>query len=81
MVKGFLLYDEAIVSPAEVAEQILSESPYRAIRRLKCSYHDGSLVLSGHVSHYYLKALAQIALQNLDGVRQISNDIEVLPDV
>ena len=67
----------AVASPAKLATQILRESPYQAIRDLQCTFHDGVLILAGVVPSYYLKQLAQIAVQHLDGVKRISNLIEV----
>jgi hypothetical protein len=64
-------------SPAEVAEGILVASPYLAIRHLKCRFCDGELTIVGRVPSYYLKQLAQNAVQQLDGVERISNIIEV----
>ncbi len=64
-------------SPADVAERILAASPYPAIRRLKCSFCDGEIVIAGSVTSFYLKQVAQITLQKLDGVVRISNIVEV----
>jgi hypothetical protein len=64
-------------SPAAAAERMLSASPYPAVRQLKCSYRDGELVIAGHVASFYLKQLAQIMVQKLDGVERISNIVEV----
>jgi osmotically-inducible protein OsmY len=64
-------------SPADRANQILCESPYHCIRRVRCSLADGILTLAGQVPSFYLKQLAQISVRRLEGVRQISNRIEV----
>jgi hypothetical protein len=71
------LPDAMVSSPSEVANQILRESPYPAIRRLKCSFDNGILTIGGEVSRYHLKQLAQTAVQCVDGVEQICNLIEV----
>jgi hypothetical protein len=65
-------------SPAEIAERIFAASPYPAIRRLKCSFRDGELVIAGTVASFYHKQLAQITAQKLDGVERISNIVEVV---
>ena len=65
-------------SPADVAQRIFRESPYGSIRELQCSFRDGVLVITGRVSSYYLKQLAQIAVLHLEGVKRISNQIEVV---
>jgi hypothetical protein len=64
-------------SPAEAARQIFRESPYAAIRELQCSVRDGVLFIAGRVPNYYLKQLAQIALVNLEGIKQVRNLVEV----
>jgi osmotically-inducible protein OsmY len=64
-------------SPAEVAERIFQESPYHAIRFLKCEYQDGELTIRGRLPSYYLKQTAQSAVRDLDGVDRISNLTEV----
>lgn len=64
-------------SPADLAERIFAASPYPSIRRLKCSFRDGEIVIAGSVDRFYLKQLAQIAVQKLDGVLRISNIVEV----
>ena len=62
---------------AEMAQRIFASSPYASIRRLTCMFHDGELVIAGTVGSFYLKQLAQIAVQKLDGVVRISNIVEV----
>jgi BON domain len=64
-------------SPAEAARQIFRESPYPAIRELQCSFRDGVLFIAGRVPNFYLKQLAQIALAHLEGVKRVSNLVEV----
>jgi hypothetical protein len=64
-------------SPADIAEQIFRESPYHAIRDLKCNFRDGVLTIAGRVPSYYLKQLAQSTVRDLNGVRHILNLTEV----
>jgi hypothetical protein len=64
-------------SLAELAQRIFASSPYTSIRRLTCIFHEGELVIAGAVGSFYLKQLAQIAVQKLDGVVRISNIVEV----
>ena len=65
------------VSPADAARRILRECPYYAIRLLQCSYINGILIIGGRVPSYYFKQLAQAYVQQIPGVNQISNRIEV----
>ncbi len=48
------------------------------LKRLHCTAHSGNLILSGQVSSYYLKQLAQEVLRSLNGVHRIVNHIEVV---
>lgn len=59
------------------AQRLLAQSNYLALRRLRCEYHDGSLVLNGRVPTYYLKQVAQTIVRQLPGVRQIENRVDV----
>jgi hypothetical protein len=52
-------------------------SPYVALRRLRCEYRGGVLVLHGRVASYYLKQLAQEVVRRLAGVEEIANHVEV----
>lgn len=62
----------------EVARVRLRHSPYRAIRNVECVLDENrDLKLSGSVPTYHYKQLAQTAVADLAGVRQIINDIEV----
>jgi len=47
------------------------------VNRVSCEYQDGLLVLRGTVSSFYQKQIAQEAVRNLDGVRQVRNEIQV----
>jgi hypothetical protein len=67
----------SISSPSDLATQIFRESPYPSIRLLNCCFREGTLTIAGRVSSFYLKQLAQIAVQHLDGVERISNLTEV----
>jgi osmotically-inducible protein OsmY len=62
---------------AEEAERILMGSPYRHLRRVRCSYHDGILTLHGHVPSFFLKQMAQSVVSRVDGVRRVNNEIKV----
>jgi len=55
----------------------LRRSPYHEIRGVLCEYHEGLLRLRGRVHSYYMKQLAQTAVQDIDGVVEILNQLEV----
>jgi hypothetical protein len=64
-----------------LAQRRLQASAYSELREVKCSLQDGTLVLDGTVSSFYLKQLAQTALremvERLPQVRRIENRLQV----
>ena len=61
----------------ECARVRLQHSPYRAIRSVRCDFHEGVLTLRGSVPTYHYKQLAQTAVAGTVGVQSIVNQIEV----
>ena len=61
----------------ELARIALQMSPYRALRRVHCQFHDGTLILHGRVATYHYKQLAQVTVAGLEGVQRIVNELEV----
>jgi len=59
------------------AQEKLLHTSYPEIRHLICEYHEGILSLRGRVSSFYMKQLAQAALQGLAGVERVMNHLEV----
>jgi osmotically-inducible protein OsmY len=64
---------------AERAEGRLRCNSYLALKNVTCEYRDGVLTLRGCLPTYYLKQVAQAAVDRLDGVERIVNEIEVTP--
>ena len=64
-----------------LAEKRLHGSNYRALHTIRCSLQDDALILSGCLSSYFLKQMAQEAVVTLPGVVQVVNLIEVNPGV
>ena len=62
-----------------VAQWRLEASAYVALRRVKCQFRRGVLLLSGRVPTYYHKQLAQETIRSLPGVSAIVNEISVSP--
>jgi hypothetical protein len=60
------------------AEGRLRSSPYLALRDVGCAERDGVVTLRGHLPSYYLKQIAQEVVGEVDGVRAVNNQIEVL---
>lgn len=55
----------------------LQTAPYLPIRKTICDCEHGVLTLHGEVDSYYQKQVAQELVRNIDGIRQVVNDIEV----
>ncbi len=54
------------------AQAALSNSPFYELRELQVARRDGSLMISGVVSSFYHKQLAQ------EVVRSVCNDLEII---
>ncbi len=63
---------------AEIARTCLQTIPYSDVKGLQCEYHEGVLVLRGHVSTYYHKQLAQEAVRDIDGFDSVVNVVKVV---
>ena len=61
----------------ERIENALTSNPYVPGKRVRCRTDRGQVTLSGMVSSYFQKQMAQEAVRRLDGVRQIENLLEV----
>jgi hypothetical protein len=64
--------------PASPIEQALRHSPIPPLRKLGLEENDSEVVLSGSVSSYYLKQLAQEAILPLIGQRNLHNRVAVV---
>lgn len=60
------------------AEQALRESPIPALRRLVVAETDAQVVITGRVSSYYLKQLAQEAVLPVLEKRSLLNQVTVV---
>lgn len=59
------------------ARQRLTETPYESLQQVSCEEQDGVLVLHGRVPSFYLKQLAQELVRPIEGVKTISNRLQV----
>jgi hypothetical protein len=59
------------------AMEVLSNSQYAPLRQLTCRVCEGVVEISGTVSSFYLKQLAQVAVQQLHPSGQVRNLVEV----
>ena len=60
------------------AGQILKQIPIAALRKLAVEENDQTVVLSGSVSSYYLKQLAQESIMPVLGGRRLHNRVSVV---
>jgi osmotically-inducible protein OsmY len=75
---GTLTYRRPIEQEILAAvEARFRRSSYLELRRIVGSFHDGVLTLTGRVSTYYLRQVAQALLVGLDGIEAIDNRLEV----
>ncbi len=55
----------------------LEGNPYVGRRNLRFETSDGRVTLRGVVNTYFQKQMAQEAIRHVDGVAEISNELEV----
>ncbi|MCC7334191.1 MAG: BON domain-containing protein [Pirellulaceae bacterium] len=58
--------------------RMLGNSPYSELRSANCEYHDGTVVLNGQVSSFYLKQLAQALVARVTPSSRIRNQLQVV---
>jgi osmotically-inducible protein OsmY len=63
----------------ESAQGRLLASSYLALRFIGCSFHDGVLTLRGSLPSHHQKQLAQAIVADVEGVREVVNQIRVGP--
>ena len=62
----------------EAARACLRDSPYKGILAgVSCNCAHGVLFLSGHLSRFHHKQVAQEAVARVNGVTQVVNEIDV----
>jgi hypothetical protein len=68
--------------PALAPEPVVAliSSPLGQLRRLVVIADDTRVVITGQVSSYYLKQMAQEAVRPVLGARTLLNHVEVCPD-
>lgn len=60
-----------------IARIHLAQTGYHGLRKVECSFDNGTLTLRGRVRSYYQKQIAQEALRYVEHVKQLVNRIEV----
>ena len=59
------------------AMRMLQSSSYSALRGLKCEATGAVIAVHGVLPSYYLKQMAQTAIQQVEGIRGVTNLVEV----
>jgi hypothetical protein len=57
----------------------LKRNPYLGRKNLRFETQEGRVVLRGVVESYFQKQMAQEALKQIEGVKEIANELEVRP--
>lgn len=63
---------------AAIAEARLSASSHPALRKVRCKYDNGVLVLRGRLNTFFHSQLAQETVAKINGVRRVVNQIEIV---
>ena len=59
---------------------VLNTSPLPQLRRLSVTTTDHEVVITGRVTSYYMKQLAQESIRSVLGARRLLNHVEVCPN-
>lgn len=68
----------AVLTPPACPRETLSASPLPELRRLVVTATDDEVVITGRVSSYYLKQLAQESVRVAVGARRLLNRVAVV---
>ncbi len=74
----FARNDTEIARVVRLARLRLAVSPYPALRRLDCHYHEGVLTVHGPVSTFHERQMAWITLCDLAGVDEFVDRVDVV---
>ncbi|HET6879892.1 MAG TPA: BON domain-containing protein [Pirellulales bacterium] len=69
----------AVERPQASAQARLQASPFLPLRHLRCEGDSGNVTIRGGVPTQYLKDLSALLVRSIDGVRRVTNEVEVLP--
>jgi hypothetical protein len=70
----------ACPAPVQELSSVLLASPLPQLRRLVVTANEREVVITGRVSSYYMKQLAQEAIRPTLGDRRLLNKVEVCPN-
>jgi osmotically-inducible protein OsmY len=63
--------------PQSRAKETLQQHLVPGLRRVHVELNESEVIISGTVSSYYLKQVAQEALKSILGIRTLNNRVEV----
>jgi len=72
--------DERLSGARQIVEAVmcrLQKCGYPALGTIRVDFHEGVLVLRGHLPSYYLKQVAQTVVARVEGVQQVDNRVQV----
>lgn len=67
----------AMATPCMEPAEVLHKSPLPQLRRLHVVVNEQEVIITGQVTSYYMKQLAQESLRPLLGRRRLVNRVEV----
>jgi osmotically-inducible protein OsmY len=73
-----LLAPSAGAKVLELVQRRLRDSSYYYLRTVSCAFDEGVLTLRGRVPSFYLKQTVQVIAENVEGVSQVVNLVDVM---
>lgn len=70
---------ESFASITDQLQQVIVQHPHLKQRSVRCDSVDGTVTLRGSVRSYFEKQMAQEAVRRVEGIRLVSNHLEVRP--
>lgn len=62
-----------------LVQKKIQRGEYQQLRHLSCEVNEGCVTLSGVLHSYWLKQIAQAAVQKIPGIQLVKNQIIVMP--
>jgi osmotically-inducible protein OsmY len=61
----------------EQAQKRLQQSLYPEVKRIACVYRNGALTLSGVVSSFHARRIAEELVEDLEGIETVNNELVI----
>jgi osmotically-inducible protein OsmY len=62
----------------EEAQKRMQQSLYPEVKRIACVYRNGALTLSGIVSSFYARRIAEELVKDLEGIDIVNNELVIV---